>query len=357
MNSAANAGSNVGLNARYTALQVTHIVNETADAKSLVFGLPADMPPALREKFNYQPGQFLTLRLPIGGRHVPRCYSMSSTPGLDQGLRVTVKRVVGGRGSNWLCDQLKVGDQIEVLPPSGVFTPRDLQGDFLLFAGGSGITPVFSILRAVLAQGTGRVLLVYANRDTASIIFHQALQTLLNEHGARLQVVHWLDAVQGLPSVAQLADLARDWTAAQAFICGPSPFMRACEDALQSLAMDEDRVHVERFVSLPDEEDSPATEVLATDVLPTNVEVTYGGQVLTFTCAANETVLDAALRAKIDLPYSCAAGMCASCMCQVVEGSVFLRANDALDQRDLDKAWTLSCQALPTSPHLKLKFA
>ena len=127
---------------RHHALRVRAVVNETHDAKSLVF----DVPPELAALFRYKPGQFLTLRLPVQGRHVPRCYSLSSAPAVDDSLRVTVKRVADGRGSNWICDHVQAGDLLEVLAPSGVFTPRSLDGDFLLLAGGSGITPVLSIL-------------------------------------------------------------------------------------------------------------------------------------------------------------------------------------------------------------------
>ena len=156
---------------RYHALRVRAVVDETHDTKSLVF----EVPPALADAFAYQPGQFLTLRLGIDGRHVPRCYSMSSAPGVDDAPRVTVKRVKDGRGSNWVCDHVKAGDTVEVMAPSGMFHPRTLDGDFLLLAGGSGITPVFAILRSVLAKGHGRITLLYANRDEKSVIFKSEL--------------------------------------------------------------------------------------------------------------------------------------------------------------------------------------
>ena len=159
---------------RYHALRVRAVVDETHDTKSLVF----EVPPALADAFAYQPGQFLTLRLAIDGRHVPRCYSMSSAPGVDDAPRVTIKRVKDGRGSNWVCDRVRAGDMIEVMAPSGVFYPRALSGDFLLLAGGSGITPVFSILRTVLAKAQGRATLLYANRDEKSVIFQSELKAL-----------------------------------------------------------------------------------------------------------------------------------------------------------------------------------
>ncbi|RFO96023.1 3-ketosteroid-9-alpha-hydroxylase [Rhodoferax lacus] len=340
---------------RYHTLQVRAVVDESHDARSISF----DVPPALADVFRYRPGQFLTLRLPVQGKYLPRCYSMSSTPGLDTGLRVTIKRVHQGRGSNWLCDQVKAGDTLELLAPAGVFTPRALEGDFLLFAGGSGITPVFSILRAVLAQGSGRVHLVYANRDERSVIFRDALKALAAAHPERLQVTHWLDSVQGIPSVAQLAELARAHRQAQAFICGPGPFMDAAVAALQTIDMADAQIHVERFVSLP-EEDAPAPAQTqppaASTVDEAEVELHLDGQVHQLRCGGNETLLQAALRAGIAAPYSCQAGLCAACMCQVKEGSVHMRHNEALDHRDLAKAWTLSCQAVPTSARLRIHF-
>ena len=341
---------------RYHALKVKAVNEETHDAKSVVF----EVPPELAETFRYRPGQFLTLRLPVLGRHLPRCYSMSSAPTLDAHLRVTVKRVKDGRGSNWVCDRVRPGDTLEVMAPAGVFTPGSLQGDFLLCAGGSGITPVFSILRSALAHGQGRVRLLYANRDERSVIFRDELNALAAAHPARLQVIHWLDSVQGVPSVAQLAELARPWAQAQAFICGPSLFMDAMVSALDKAGMPGEHVHVERFVSLPDEEDvaaiNAAAPAPAAAVERATVEMELDGEVHVLDVAGTETLLDAALKAGINAPHSCQAGMCASCMCQVVEGEVHLRHNEVLDAKDLAKRWTLSCQALPTTERVKVRF-
>lgn len=343
---------------RYHALRVSAVIEETHDAKSFAFEVPA----ALAADYHYKPGQFLTLRLPMDGRHVPRCYSMSSAPMVDSTLRVTVKRVHQGRGSNWLCDRLQVGDHVEVMPPAGVFTPRALDGDFLLLGGGSGITPVFSILRSALLQGQGRITLLYANRDERSVIFRDELKALAAAHPSRLQVIHWLDSVQGVPSVAQLAELAKPFRMAQAFICGPGPFMDAAVAALQAVEMAPEQIHVERFASLPDEEDTAALNatMVADAPAPTvdtaEVELSLDGNVHKIHCGGSQTLLDAALAAGIKAPYSCQAGLCASCMCQVLEGSVHLRHNEVLDKKDLAKSWILACQAVPTSAHLRIKF-
>ena len=341
---------------RWRPLRVAAVVDETHDSKSIVFDVPADQ----AETFRYRPGQFLTLRLPVGGRHLPRCYSMSSAPAVDAAPRVTVKRVDRGRGSNWLCDHVQPGSVLEVLPPAGVFTPRKLEGDFLLLAGGSGITPVFSILRSALAAGQGRITLIYANRDERSVIFRRELTALAGAHPQRLLVVHWLDSVQGVPSVAQLAELALPFRAGQAFVCGPGPFMDACVAALQGIEMDAAQIHVERFASLPDEEDAAAPAPVPADVETVEqaeVEISHQGQLHRITVGGRQSILEAALKAGIDLPYSCQAGLCASCMCHVEEGKVHLRHNEVLDKKDLAKGWTLACQALPTSAQVRVKFA
>lgn len=338
--------------ATYHGLHVAAVIDETADAKSFVF----DVPPELAETFRYRPGQFLTLRLPVQGRHLPRCYSMSSAPALDAAPRITVKRVPGGRGSNWLCDHVRAGDRLDVMAPAGLFTPRDLDQDFLLLAGGSGITPVFAIARSALRAGYGRIVLVYANRDERSVIFAEALAALAAEYVDRLQVIHWLDSVQGVPRTGQIAGLVRPFHAARAFICGPSAFMEAALAAALDAGIDEDCIHVERFASLPDEE-AVAWEVAtpaAIDVA--EVEIVFDGQSHRILCEGDQTLLDAALKAGLPLPHSCQAGICASCMCQVQAGDVHLRHNEVLDEKDLAKSWTLACQAVPTSRHVRVKF-
>jgi 3-ketosteroid 9alpha-monooxygenase subunit B len=177
-------------------LTVTEVIEETHHARSLVFAV-ADNEQA---PLHYLPGQFLTLRVPNeSGDAVARCYSLASSPHTDSAPKVTIKRVDGGHGSNWLCDNVTVGQVIEALPPAGAFTPRTLDADLLLWAGGSGITPVMSILKSALARGTGKVTLVYANRDERSVIFAAELRELMAQHPDRLTVLHWLESVQGLP--------------------------------------------------------------------------------------------------------------------------------------------------------------
>ena len=335
----------------YFALRVARVIEETADARSLVF----DVPEHLAERFRYQPGQFLTLRVPSEGGWLPRCYSLSSTPLLDEPLRVTVKRVYQGRASNWLCEELQAGEALEVLPPAGVFVPRNLDSDLLLFGGGSGVTPVLSILRSALLAGTGRILLIYANRDEDSVIFKDELKALASAHPQRLQIVHWLDSVQGVPSVGQLCELARPFVDAHAFICGPAPFMDAVVSALGDLGMPDGRVHVERFVSLPGEGEQPPISSSEAAVAA-RLEVRLDGQDYQLGCDSGETVLAAMERAGLNPPAACRVGGCASCMCKLESGDVELLHNDALDAGDLAEGWILACQAVPTTAQLHIRF-
>ncbi|MFJ4375797.1 2Fe-2S iron-sulfur cluster-binding protein [Pseudomonas japonica] len=335
----------------YLALRVARVIEETADARSLVF----EVPEHLVERFRYRPGQFLTLRVPFAGGWLPRCYSLSSTPLLDEPLRVTVKRVRDGRASNWLCEALQEGQQLEVLPPAGVFVPHSLDDDLLLFGGGSGVTPVLSILRSALLGGRGRILLVYANRDEASVIFRDELRQLASAHPQRLLIVHWLDSIQGVPASAQLAELARPFVDAQAFICGPGPFMDAAVAALKSLGMPNGRVHVERFVSLPGEgEELP--QVASAAAMAAQLAVRLDGEDHSLAVDSGETVLDAMRRAGLNPPSACRVGGCASCMCTLESGEVELLINDALDADELADGWILACQAVPTSAQLRIRF-
>lgn len=336
----------------YLSVRVTRVIEETADSRSLEFELPE----ALAERLRYRPGQFLTLRVPYQGGWLPRCYSLSSTPLLDEPLRVTIKRVRDGRASNWLCDAVQAGDTLQVLAPAGVFVPRQLDTDLLLFGGGSGITPVLSILRSALLAGTGRILLIYANRDEASVIFRDSLKALASAHPQRLQVIHWLDSVQGIASVSQLAELARPFVSAEAFICGPGPFMDAAVAALQALGMPSAQVHVERFVSLPEEGEVAVPAAVDTRRPSSQLSVRLDGEEFEVPCAEGETLLNAMRRAGLSPPSSCLVGSCATCMCTVERGEVQMLRNDALDQQEIDQGWTLACQSLARSEHLRVLF-
>ncbi|WP_322085599.1 ferredoxin--NADP reductase [Burkholderia sp. BCC1999] len=341
---------------RFHRLTVAEVIAESDDACSFVFDVPA----ALRDAFAYRPGQFLTLNVPCADATLPRCYSLSSAPGIDAAPKITVKRVRDGRASNWLCDRVKAGDALDVLPPAGVFTPRALDGDLLLFAGGSGITPVLSILKSALVHGRGMLTLIYANRDERSVIFRDELQQLAQRHPGRVRVIHWLDSVQGIPQQRHLEELARPFSQQETFICGPALFMENALAAMLGLGLPRARVHVERFASLPD---APAQADTAAQAVATAasgdgaaIETVLDGDAFAFDSAPGETLLDAMLRAGVPAPNSCRMGQCGACMCRIERGEVALDSNHVLDEDEIAAGWTLACCARPASDALRVVF-
>ena len=351
-------------------LKVLDVVEETPDAHSIVLEVPDD----LADTFAYTAGQFLTVAVPSDQTGLAaRCYSLSSAPHSGR-HQITVKRTADGYASNWICDNLREGDTLRVLPPSGIFTPRDLESDLLLFAGGSGVTPVMSIARSSLEKGQGKVVLFYANRDEQSVIFAEEIRALATEYADRLVVVHWLESVQGLPSEDQLKAFASYYSSYTAFVCGPAPFMKAVVASLKELGFPRDRRHQEKFVSLGGnpfgdvEEMQAAAKTLADAddheddddqaiTGPIAVEVELDGQDYSFDDWQGDKVLLEFLEEKgIDAPFSCREGNCSACACVVLEGDVKLKHNEVLDADDLADGIRLVCQSLPASDKLKITY-
>ncbi|MET0900319.1 MAG: ferredoxin--NADP reductase [Mycobacterium sp.] len=339
-------------------LEIADVVAETDDARSLVFRVPdgADVP---ADRLRYAPGQFLTLRVPSDRTgSVARCYSLCSSPHTDEALTVTVKRTADGYASNWLCEHAHAGMKIHVLAPSGTFVPKALDGDFLLIAAGSGITPMMAICKSVLAEGNGQVRLLYANRDETSVIFAQALRDLVAKYPDRLSVVHWLESVQGLPSAATLARLAAAHTSGQAFICGPGPFMAAAQEALQALEMPDKQVHVEVFRSLDTDpfETVKIEEAADGDEPPATAVVTLDGTTHELSWPRNAKLLDVLLDKGLDAPFSCREGHCGACAVLKKSGEVIMDINDVLEPSDLDEGLILGCQALPATDSVEVTY-
>lgn len=227
-------------------LKVREVIQETEEARSIVFDVPED----LRDRFTFKPGQFLTIAVPSEQSGIAaRCYSLSSTPGSGE-HKITVKRTESGYASNWIAENVKAGHQLRVLPPSGIFTPPNLDDDLLLFAAGSGITPIMSIANTELEDGKGRVVLFYANRDEHSVIFARDLSRLQHQYEGRFTVVHWLESVQGVPTQEILRTFAGHFADFTSFVCGPTPFMSAVVTSLKELGFPRNRRHQEKFVSL-----------------------------------------------------------------------------------------------------------
>lgn len=334
------------------SLEVVEIIRETGDAVSLVF----EVPDALVDAFRYRPGQFLTLKIPSEQTgSVARCYSLSSSPHLDDDLVVTVKRTYGGYASNWLCDNVGVGDHITVLTPSGVFVPRSLDSDFLLIAAGSGITPMLSIAKSVLLGGAGTVYLFYANRDAQSVIFGAEIDDIMVEFPDRLRVVHWLEAERGLPTRDAMSELFAAYTRYSTYLCGPAPFMDEARAALSAVGMPANHIHLEHYQSLSGD---PFADIVipqgGADAAQATVEL--DGTRVTVEWPRNTPLLDVLLARGIDAPYSCREGACSACACTVRRGEVRMLRNDTLVDADLAMGLTLACQAVPVTDSVDIAF-
>jgi 3-ketosteroid 9alpha-monooxygenase subunit B len=348
------------LGSHVLVLQVAEVVEETDDARSLVFTVPdgPNDPVIPPERLQYSPGQFLTLRVPSDRTgSVARCYSLCSSPFTGDELTVTVKRTADGYASNWLCDHAHAGMKIHVLVPSGTFVPKTLDQDFLLLAAGSGITPMMAICKSALAEGSGDVVLIYANRDENSVIFAGALRELSAKYPDRFTVVHWLETVQGLPSAAALAGLAAPYIGRDAYICGPGPFMAAAEEALKNSGAPADKIHIEVFKSL---ESDPFAAVVITeddsDEGPATAIVTLDGERHEVRWPRTAKLLDVLLDKGLDAPFSCREGHCGACAVLKKSGDVEMAVNDVLEQQDLDEGLILGCQARPRSDSVEVTY-
>jgi 3-ketosteroid 9alpha-monooxygenase subunit B len=331
---------------RFHPLRVKRVVRETADATSYVL----DVPFALRPDFAYEAGQFCTFRVRVDGQQHLRCYSMSSSPAVDAELRVTVKRVPAGVVSNWMNDSLAPGDVIDVSPPTGRFVLGDGDTDIVAFSAGSGITPVFSILKTALATTSRHVHLLYANRDRDAVIFGAALDALSERYGDRLTIVHHLDVDHGYVRPETVRPFAEIATDAEFYICGPGPFMDIVEGMLRHHDdVDPGRIHSERFEPL-DPPAIPEPEPADTPPVRSRVTIELNGRVDTTDHHPGSTLLQTARQLGMSPPYSCESGNCASCMARLVGGTATMRVDNALTPDEVAEGWVLTCQAVPTSP-------
>jgi 3-ketosteroid 9alpha-monooxygenase subunit B len=338
------------LTREYYQVAVAEVIRETDDACSLVL----DVPPPLAATFGYRPGQFVTVRVPSDRTgSVARCYSLSSSPHAGERPAITVKRTAGGYASNWILDRVTAGAVLDLLPPAGTFSPGSLDGDFLLFAAGSGITPVMSILKSALVAGRGRVVLVYANRDERSVIFGSSLRELAGSAAGRLAVVHWLDSLLGVPDAAAIAALARPYASYDAFICGPDPYLATVRDALGRLGVPGRRVHVERFLSLAE---NPFEETLVAGGLAATLSVTLDDATTLLPWPPGSRMLDVLIGAGLDAPYSCRQGICGACACQLTGGEVEMAHNEVLEAADIADGYILACQAVPLTPEVSITY-
>ncbi len=333
----------------YHTLRVADVVRETAEASSFVLDVPGE----LRRAFAYRSGQFCTFRVWVGGIPHIRCYSMSSSPAVDRELRVTVKRTPDGAVSNWMNDHLAPGDLVEVARPAGFFSLGEGAGDIMAFSAGSGITPVLSLLKTALATTSRRAALLYANRDEDAIIFRSELDVLRNGHDPRFTLRHHLDVDQGLISSEAIRRFTEAANDPEFYICGPGPFMDIVESTLVEDGVDAGRIHIERFTP-----ETWVPEVEVGDQAPGEARVTIelDGRTESTEYRPGTTILQTARQMGMSPPFSCEAGSCATCMARLLEGTATMHVNNALTDDEVVEGWVLTCQALPTSPLVRVAY-
>jgi ring-1,2-phenylacetyl-CoA epoxidase subunit PaaE len=346
------------MSVHFHRLKVAEVVPETAEANSIRF----EVPPELREAFAFKAGQHLTLRATIDGGEVRRNYSLCTAPAEGDWM-VTVKRIGGGLFSNWVGDQLNAGATIEVMVPHGSFTTdfdpknkRHLVG----IAGGSGITPVMSLIRTLLREEPrSQFTLLYGNRDSSSIIFLEALAALKDKDLGRLEIYHFLDQedqdielFNGMLDRARLEEaipaLVPDAAEVDAwFICGPGPMMDATEGVLLDRNIPKERIHIERFTAdRPPEAVAREMKQLQTQAEGVTVAVTLDGRTRRVPFTARN-ILDSARAAGLPAPFACKAGVCATCRAKVTKGKVEMAARYGLTDEEVADGYVLTCQSVP----------
>ncbi|MBN9586544.1 MAG: phenylacetate-CoA oxygenase/reductase subunit PaaK [Afipia sp.] len=351
---------------KFHRLAINDLKRETSDAISMTFAIPDE----LAGDYAFAPGQYLTLRTTMDGEEVRRSYSICSSPD-DHELRIAVKRVDGGAFSSWALDELKSGDELDVMTPTGRFGVAhapDQARVHVGFAAGSGITPIMSIVRGILArEPNSRFFLFYGNRTTNGILFREALEELKDRFMGRLSVFHVLSQEeQDLPILYGRLDrekvevLLRAMVPAAAvdhvFVCGPVEMSADIEGTCVDLGIPAERVHVERFVSGLG--GKPRAKVqIAPEAPPKAIaSLIVDGKRKDVPIAEGEAILDAALRAGMDLPYACKGGMCSTCRAKVVEGETVMDLNYSLEPWELEAGFVLTCQAHPVSSRVVVDY-
>ncbi|NCN39884.1 ferredoxin--NADP reductase [bacterium] len=352
-------------------LTVSKRTEETPLATSFAFEIPKD----LESKFKYESGQFVSFFLDINGETLSRSYSLSSAPGVDSEFQVTVKRVPGGKGSNFLCDHVQVGHQLRVAPPSGHFFKfKEGTTNFVLFGGGSGITPLYSILKYVLAKKPeAQVTLVYANRSEDQIIYKEELKSWAEKYSSRFQIHHLLSQ----PTAAwetPTSKITADWIKAfaknlnpktEVYVCGPDGYMELCKNSLLQLDFPKDLLHQESFTTTASTINEPAKDIDGKTLIGNSpseeseiyeVTVTLQGESKVYQVKKNDSILEALIEAGDNPPYSCMDGACMACMAKVEDGLVMQEDPGILTQENIDVGECLTCQAKPRAQKTKITY-
>jgi ring-1,2-phenylacetyl-CoA epoxidase subunit PaaE len=341
----------------FHSLRVTSVEPLCEDAVAVTFDVPGD----LAESYAFRPGQSLTLRRSFGGHEERRSYSICAPAG--EALRIGVREVPGGLFSTWLVRDVRPGDTIEVLPPTGSFTPDLTPARHVLIAAGSGITPVLSIAASVLAADAD-VMLLYGNRRTGTVMFADELADLKDAHLSRFELVHVLSrepreaqVLSGrldAPKLRALLPAAGDvdhW-----WLCGPYDLVTEAQQVLDALGVPDERVHQELFY-VEDAPPEPAHHIEPGMEGPASeVTLVLDGRTTTVTLPRDTSILDGAQRVRPDLPFACKGGVCGTCRAKVVEGTVHMRRNFALEPAEVDAGFVLTCQSRPTSPQVRVDY-
>lgn len=357
--------------AKFHKLKVADVTKETADCVSIAF----EVPEALKSEYKYIQGQYLTIKLNVNGEEIRRSYSLCSSPVVDNELRVAIKRVKDGRGSNFLNENVKPGDELEVMTPMGNFyselNPSNKR-TYVLFAGGSGITPMLSIITTTLkSEEDSNIVLFYGNRDTESIIFKKKLDELEEKHSNRLKVHHILEKpanvdaeelFKGLLTPEKTKALVEKFVSSTAdnefFICGPSAMMDCVKTALHHLNIDDKKVHIEYFTASADAvKTATKVEDIKHPFIESQVTVILDGEETTFTLRPDgPAILDAALDADLDVPFACKGAVCCTCRAKLLEGKVHMDMNYALSDSEVAAGFILTCQSHPLTPVVKVDY-
>jgi ring-1,2-phenylacetyl-CoA epoxidase subunit PaaE len=349
----------MSLTPRFHRLAVNDLRRETPDAVSLTFAIPKE----LSGDYSFAPGQYLTLRTTMDGEEIRRSYSICSGPD-DGELRIAVKKVDGGAFSNWAADELKAGDELDVMTPTGRFGvvhAPDHARVYVGFAAGSGITPILSIVKGVLArEPDSRFFLFYGNRLTSGMLFLEELEELKDRFMQRFSLFHVISGEeQDIPILhgrldgAKVKVLLRSLVPAASvdhvFVCGPTGMSEDIEATCRDIGIADDRIHVERFVS--EFGGKPrAKKIVPVDAPPKAMAaLIIDGKRREVPVAEGEAILDAALRAGMDLPFACKGGMCSTCRAKLVEGDAEMEVNYSLEPWELKAGFILTCQARPCS--------
>ncbi|MGC6413524.1 MAG: 2Fe-2S iron-sulfur cluster-binding protein [Bacteroidia bacterium] len=352
-------------------ITIQKLTKETADSTTITLQIPAE----LKDTFNYTAGQYLTFEEVINGEKVRRSYSLCTYEGIDDAPAVTVKRVEGGRMSTYFNENISEGMTLQVMPPMGKFTvipdvSRSKQ--YVLFAGGSGITPVLGIAKAVLKdEPNSKVVLVYANRDPESVIFKDLIKKMEQENNGRFQVLLSYDkapltwfGLKGVLSEDKIQTIVKSkiggsFDQYEYFICGPGPMMEVIKNGLRGISVPSERINIEYFTAPTKSEGNSEETITETEEDFTgNSEVTLEvyGKTHTVKCDSNTTILKAAMDEGIDPPYSCTVGVCTTCRAKVSVGKLHMIEREGLSDQEIEQGFVLTCQAQPRSNKIELKY-